>query len=104
MKFKGMEVNSRMAIGLDLHVLIIIDMVLITIAMLFALPEIFHLEFNFLIFFVCIILLGEWVINFYLSTPKTLYLKQCDNILSLIASIPFDVILPSVISGINLLR
>ena len=104
MKFRGMEVNSKMAIWLGLHVLIILDIVLITIAMLFPLPEDIAFEIQLFDFLVCIVLLIEWLINFYLSTPKILFLKQKDNIISLIASIPFDAILPTVIPGINILR
>ena len=104
MKLFGMEMNSRMAIWFGLHGLIIVDILLITIAMLFTLPADIALDIQIFDFIVCIILLGEWLINFYISTPKTLFLKQKDNILSLIASIPFDVILPVVIPGINLLR
>ena len=104
MKLFGMPLNSRMAIWFGLHALLIVDIILITITMLFSLPEnitIYILVFDF---FVCILLLIEWIMNFYLSTPKTLFLKQKDNWLSLIASIPFDVILPVVIPGIALLR
>lgn len=104
MKLFGMEMNSRMAIWFGLQGLIIVDILLITIAMLFTLPAGIALDIQIFDFIVCIILLGEWLINFYISTPKTLFLKQKDNILSLIASIPFDVILPVVIPGINLLR
>lgn len=104
MKLFGMELNRRMAIWFGLHGLIIVDIVLITIAMLFYLPPDIALDIQIFDFIVCILLLIEWSINFYLSTPKTLFLKQKDNILGLIASIPFDVILPTVIPGVNLLR
>lgn len=83
---------------------IIVDIFFITIAMLFNLPD--EIAFTILIFdfIVCIILLVEWLVNFYLSSPKKLFLKQKDNWISLIASIPFDVLLPAVIPGISLLR
>lgn len=99
-----MEVNRTMAIWLGLHALIIVDIVLITIAMIFTLPE--NIAFGIMVFdfAVCIILLAEWLMNFHKSTPKRLFLKQKDNWVSLIASIPFDVILPAVIPGIALLR
>ena len=99
-----MPLNKRMAIWFGLHILIIVDIVLITIAMLFILPPNIALDIQIFDFFVCIILLAEWLINFYMSTPKTTFLKQRDNILSLIASIPFDVLLPSLIPGVGLLR
>ena len=104
MKLFGMPLNSRMAIWLGLHALLIVDIILITITMLFSLPENITMYILVFDFFVCILLLIEWIMNFYLSTPKTLFLKQKDNWLSLIASIPFDVILPVVIPGIALLR
>ncbi len=87
-----------------LHGLIIIDIFLITIAMLFALPLNIAWDIQVFDFIVCILLLSEWIINFYLSKPKIVFLKQKDNIISLIASIPFDVILPAVIPGVSLLR
>lgn len=104
MKFRGMEVNRTMAIWLGLHALIIIDIFLITVAMLFALPHDIAFDIMMFDFCVCIILMAEWLLNLYMSTPKTLFLKQRDNWISLIASIPFDVILPAIIPGINLLR
>ena len=104
MKLFGMELNSRMAIWFGLHGLIIIDIILITIAMLFNLPADIARNIQIFDLIVCILLLIEWSINFYLSSPKIVFLKQKDNIISLIASIPFDVILPAVIPGINLLR
>lgn len=104
MKLFGMQLNKRMAVWFGLHGLIIVDIVLITVAMLFALPPDIARNIRIFDFVVCILLLIEWSINFYLSSPKKLFLKQRGNILSLIASIPFDVILPAVIPGINLLR
>ncbi|WP_405314748.1 ion transporter [Methanobrevibacter sp.] len=104
MKFRGMEVNRTMAIWLGLHALIIVDIVLITIAMVFPVPQDIAVDIMIFDFCVCIILLVEWLMNFYMSTPKILFLKQKENWLSLIASIPFDVILPAVIPGISLLR
>ena len=104
MKFRGMEVNRTMAIWLGLHGLIIVDIVLITIAMLFTLPEDINFDIMVFDFAVCIILLAEWLLNFHRSTPKTLFLKQADNWISLIASIPLDALLPAVIPGAILLR
>lgn len=104
MKLFGMELNKRMAIWFGLHGLIIIDIILITIAMFFQLPEDVALDIQIFDFLVCIFLLIEWSINFYLSSPKMLFLKQRDNILALIASIPYDAILAVPLPGINLLR
>ena len=104
MKLFGMELNKRMALWFGLHGLIIIDIILITIALLFYLPEDIRMAIQTFDFIVCILLLGEWLVKFYLSRPKKLFLKQKDNIITLIASIPFDVILPAIIPGVNLLR
>lgn len=54
-----MEMNSRMAIWFGLHGLIIVDILLITIAMLFTLPADIALDIQIFDFIVCIILLGE---------------------------------------------
>lgn len=104
MKLSPSQINSRMVIWFGLHGLIIVDIVLITIAMLFNLPEKVAMGIMIFDFIVCLILLGEWLVNFYISKPKKLFLKQKDNWLSLIASIPFDVILPNLIPGVGLLR
>ena len=98
------EVNSRMMIWFGLHGLIIVDIVLITIAMLISLPKDIAFGITVFDFCVCIILLVEWGINFYISKPKKVFLKQKSNWLDLIASIPFDVILPAVIPSAGLLR
>lgn len=72
--------------------------------MFFDIP--YNLAYNIQIFdfIVCIILLIEWSIAFLMSTPKTLFLKQKDNWIDLIASIPFDVILPVILPQAGLLR
>lgn len=104
MELFGITLNTRMVIWFGLHGLIIVDIILITIAMIFTLPSNIARGIQSFDFVVCILLLSEWTINFYLSKPKKVFLKQKDNIISLIASIPFDVILPAVIPGVNLLR
>ena len=104
MELFGMPLNRKMVLWLSLQILIIVDIVLITAAMLFSLPEYIANGIKVFDLFVCIILLIEWVMNLYMSKPKTLFLKQKDNWISLIASIPFDVILLEVGPGIGLLR
>lgn len=103
-KVRGMEINRTMVIWIGLHVLIILDIFLITTAMIFDLSEDAALKITVFDFIVCVILLCEWALNFYKSSPKSVFLKQKDNWISLIASIPFDVLLPAVIPGIGLLR
>lgn len=105
MKLLGMDFNLKLFFYLyGLNGLIVIDIVLITIAMIFQIPPDVALDIQIFDFFVCIILLCEWTINFYLSSPKKDFLKDKEHILALIASIPFDAVLPVVIPGINLLR
>lgn len=104
MKLFGRDINKKMAITFTLHFLIIIDIILITVAIIFTLPENVALDIQMFDFCVCVLLLAEWAINFHMSSPKTAYLKNKGNIITLIASIPFDAILPAVIPGISLLR
>lgn len=104
MNLFGREVNSRMMIWFGLHGLIIVDIVLITIAMLINLPEDIALGITTFDFCVCIILLVEWFINFYISKPRKVFLKQKSNWLDLIASIPLDMLLPAIIPSAVLLR
>lgn len=99
-----MPLNKRMILWFGMHGLIIIDIILITYAMIFSPAEDLALRIMIFDFVVCIILLIEWSYNFYLFSPKSVFLKDRGNWLSLIASIPFDVILPAVIPGISLLR
>lgn len=104
MRLFNTKMNTTMAIWFGLHDLIIIDIILITFAMLFNLPSDIALDIMIFDFCVCIILLIEWSYNFYLSKPKKIFLKQKGNWLSLLASIPFDVILPGIVPGVGLLR
>lgn len=84
--------------------LILIDVVLITIAMIFPIPTNIALNIQYFDFIVCLILLADWIVNLYLSTPKSSYLKNTGNFLGLIASIPFDLILPTIILPVGFLR
>ena len=104
MNIIGKEINTRYFIWIILHALIIVDILLITLAMFFNLPKNIAVGIMAFDFCVCIVLLIEWCINFYLSKPKKIFLKQKSNWLDLIASIPFDVILPAVIPSVGLLR
>ena len=87
-----MEVNSRMAIWFGLYGLVIIDILFITISLLFDIPDDLEQGMMLFDFCVCILLLAEWCINLYFSSPKLAFLKQRDNWISLISSIPFDLI------------
>ena len=98
------NLNIRMMLFIFIHILIIVDILAITIAMFWQLPARVAFDIQLFDFCICVILLIEWGINFYLSTQKLLFLKQKDNIIDLIASIPFDVLLPVVIPQVGILR
>ncbi|WP_298524929.1 ion channel [uncultured Methanobrevibacter sp.] len=105
MKVLGMDLNWKLFINLFvINGLIVTDIILITIEMIFQVPEIITLRILNFDFIVCIILLIEWTTTFIISPSKKTFLKDRDNILALIASIPFDSILPVIIPGMNLLR
>lgn len=104
MNIFGKEMNNRYLIWIILHVLIVIDIVLITIVMFFDLPDDVVSIISTFDFCICAVLLIEWSINFYLSKPKKIFLKQKSNWLDLIASIPFDALLPAVIPFAGLAR
>ena len=87
-----------------LNTLILVDIILITIALIFTLPENIDFTIRIFDFFVCIILLVEWFFELYISKPRSSYFKHVDTWLSLIASIPFDVLLAFIFPGTALLR
>ena len=98
------NLNMRMVLFILLHIFIVIDIVAITLVMVWDVSP--RMAFDIQIFdtALCIILLIEWSINFYKSYPKTTFLKQKDNIIDLIASIPFDVVLPAIRPSVAVLR
>lgn len=101
MKVFGMEMNLYF---IGINSLILVDIILISIAMIFQIPADIALDIQIFDFIVCIILIIDWFVNFCISSPKSVYLKDTGNILGLIASIPFDAILPAVIPGVGILR
>ena len=84
--------------------LIILDMFLITIALIFQIPNDVKITIQNFDLIVCIILLAEYALNLYLSSPKKDFILDPMNIIGLIASIPFDFILATVVPGSILLR
>lgn len=104
MKFRNKEYNNRYVMWIAINVLAVIDMILISVEILFFLPP--NVE-NFIQIFdliVCIILLFEFFLNLYLSKPKSVFLKQKSNWADLIASIPYDLILPTIFSSLRFFR
>lgn len=87
-----------------LNALIIIDIALISGSIFFSLPDNVSFAILGFDFFVCIWLLIDWANDLYNSQPKSAFLKKPSTWVSLIASIPLQVLLPVAIPGINFLR
>ena len=95
MQIFGKEINIRYFLYTrGLPALIIVDLFLITISLIFEIPNDVMLNIQQFDLIVCIILLGEYFLNLFLSGSKKLYIFEKENIIGLIASIPFDYILP----------
>lgn len=84
--------------------LIIVDMFLITIALIFEMPIEIVETIQYFDLFVCLMLLGEYALNLHMSSPKKDFIMDPLNIVGLIASIPFDFILITAVPGSGLLR
>ena len=94
MQIFGKEINIRYFLYTrGLPALIIVDLFLITISLIFEIPNDVMLNIQQFDLIVCIILLGEYFLNLFLSGSKKLYIFDKENIIGLIASIPFDYIL-----------
>lgn len=97
MEIFGKEFNVRFFLYTKgLPALIIVDLFLITISLIFELPNDVLVDIYQFDLVVCLILLAEYFINLYMSSPKKDYILDKQNIIGLIASIPFDFILPLV--------
>lgn len=95
MQIFGKEITIRYFLYTrGLPALIIVDLFLITISLIFEIPNDVMLNIQQFDLIVCIILLGEYFLNLFLSGSKKLYIFDKENIIGLIASIPFDYILP----------
>lgn len=97
MQIFGKEINIRYFVTRGLPALIIVDLFLITISLIFEIPNDVMLNIQQFDLIVCIILLGEYFLNLFLSGSKKLYIFDKENIIGLIASIPFDYILPLIL-------
>ena len=84
--------------------LVILDMFLITIALIFQIPPDIAMDIQYFDLCVCLVLLGEYALNLYMSSPKKKFIMEPLNIIGLIASIPFDFILITAVPGSGLLR
>lgn len=98
MQIFGKVINIRYFLYTrGLPALIIVDLFLITISLIFEIPNDVMLNIQQFDLIVCIILLGEYFLNLFLSGSKKLYIFDKENIIGLIASIPFDYILPLIL-------
>ncbi|WP_296808209.1 potassium channel family protein [uncultured Methanobrevibacter sp.] len=103
MKDRGMKVSSKTLFVL-LHLLVFADIIFITAGLLLDLPDDLSYVVILFDFVVCIFLLSEWIIKFYRAPSKKEFLKDKENIVTFIASIPIEALLPAVIPGANILR
>lgn len=105
MKIRGRDINLKFFLWYYcFNGLIIVDMFLITISIIFQLPNSVVTDIRNFDFVVCLILLGEYALNLYMSSPKKDFIMDPMNIIGLIASIPFDAILVAAVPGSGLLR
>jgi len=104
MKIRGIPVNRTSVSLFLLHFLIFADIIFITAALLLDLPHSIDVFVQMFDLMICIFLLAEWIIRFNRAESKKEFLKEKENWVTLIASIPFEVIIPAVIPGANLLR
>lgn len=105
MEIRGRKINIRYFLWYYcFNGLIIVDMILITAALIFEMPDNVIMNIQYFDLFVCFVLLGEYALNLYMSSPKKKFLLDPLNIIGLIASIPFDFILQTVTPGSILLR
>ena len=87
-----------------MHFLLFADIIFITAALLLDLPHTMDIFVQLFDLLICFFLLVEWIIRLYCAESKKEFLKEKENWVTLIASIPFEVIIPAVIPGANLLR
>ena len=83
MQIFGKEINIRYFLYTrGLPALIIVDLFLISIALIFEIPD--DVMWNIQVFdlIVCIILLGEYFLNLFLSGSKKLYIFDKENCFS----------------------
>lgn len=104
MEIYGIKVSFKSVLVFIIHLLIFIDILLITGALIFDIPNNVSAQIQMFDLVICIFLLAEWSIHFIRSDSKKEFLTEKENIVTFIASIPIEVLLPAVIPGANLLR
>ncbi len=99
-----MSEGNHGILWIGLQFLIVLDIFLISLMLILNLPAgvvSFIQTFDLII---CIFLLTEWGVSFLKAKSKNDFLRKKGNWLDLIASIPFDAILPIVMPHVSLLR
>lgn len=104
MEIYGKKVNLKSVSLFLLHFLIFADIIFISVGLILDLPD--DASFYIILFdlMICIFLLSEWIIRFHRAKSKKEFLKEKENWVTLIASIPFEALFPAIIPGANLLR
>ena len=103
MKIFDRPTNLRELGYICFYILVIVDVFLITVALIFQIPNDIVQDIEKFDLIVCIILSCEYGMNLYLSPSKRDFIMDPANMLGLIASIPFDFILGSYVPGSDLL-
>ncbi len=83
-------VNIKNLYGKILYNLIILDIIFISISLVFQIPNNILLYIQIFDFIVCIILLVEYFTSLFEAPSKKEFILDKDNLLGLIASIPID--------------
>lgn len=100
-----MDKNKRLSLKWILfQLIVIIDLVLISLDLALTFPRDISFHIHIFDLIVCVLLLIDWFINFYMASSKREFMKGIDNWIDLIASIPFDTILPFLFPHVKLLR
>ncbi len=104
MEIQGIKVNRKSISLVLLHFLIFADIIFITTAMLLDMPAPIETSVLYFDLMICIFLLIEWLIRFKRAESKKEFLMDKENWVTLIASIPIEILLPDIFPGANLLR
>lgn len=104
MELIGIKFTHRAWMLFIIHLLVFMDIIFITVGLLLDLPD--DVSYFILLFdlMICIFLLLEWIISFHHASSKKEFLRQKENWVTLIASIPYEILFPAVIPGANLIR
>ncbi|MDO5859123.1 potassium channel family protein [Methanobrevibacter sp.] len=86
------------------YALIVIDVFLITVALIFEIPDSIARNIQHFDWAVCIILLFEYSVSLYLAPSRRDFILNPLTMMGLVASIPLDLIFSATVPGSSLLR